>query len=168
MDFGAIQCTPKSPSCGICPFSSSCFAYNEGRQHQLPLKSKKVKVRERHFSYLIFEFEGHILLKERGPKDVWQGLHDFPLVESKQAENEEEVLDQVGSSGLIHLETSFIYTHILTHQRIFARFYRFKVKDSANFVKLQKAYDALPNSVEQIHELPKPILIENYWKENIL
>lgn len=168
MDFGAIQCTPKSPSCGICPFSDSCFAYNTGRQSELPLKSKKVKVRERHFAYLVFEFKGSLILKERGPKDVWQGLYDFPLVETKEIEGEEEVLNRLDNDSLVHLETSAAYKHILTHQRIFARFYRFKVKDSANFAKLQNTFGALPYSEEQIDELPKPILIENYWKEKIL
>lgn len=168
MDFGAIQCTQKSPSCGICPFSDSCFAYNTGRQSELPLKSKKIKVRERYFAYLVFDFKGSLILKKRGPKDVWQGLYDFPLVETKEVEGEEEVLNRLDNDSLVHLETSATYKHILTHQRIFARFYRFKVKDSANFEKLQNTFGALPYSEEQIHELPKPILIENYWKEKIL
>ena len=168
MDFGAIQCTPKSPSCGLCPFSQACIAYNTGRQHELPVKSKKVKVRERHFAYLVFSFKGELLMKERGPKDVWQGLNDFPLIETKNAANEDDILSEIEAKGLIHLETSVAYKHVLTHQRIFARFYRFRVNDSANFVQLQNVHGAQPYSEEQINELPKPILIENYWKEEIL
>ena len=45
MDFGAIQCTPKSPACAICPLSDSCYAFNKGETEQLPVKTKKVKVK---------------------------------------------------------------------------------------------------------------------------
>jgi len=168
MDFGAIQCTPKSPSCGLCPFSETCVAFNTGRQNHLPVKSKKVKVKERHFAYLIFEYKEQLLLKERGAKDIWQGLNDFPLIESKQSTSEDEVLGELKMEGLIHLDTSEMHKHVLTHQRIFAKFFRFKVNDSANFAKLQNHYGARPYDMDQIESLPKPILIENYWKQSIL
>ena len=168
MDFGAIQCTPKSPSCGICPFSQNCIAYNTNRQASLPIKTNKVKVKERYFAYLVFEFNGQLLLKERGPKDVWQGLNDFPLMEHKKMPNEEEVLDDLHLAGIVHVDTSVTFKHVLTHQRIFARFFRFKATDSAKFAQLQKHFEASPFSRNQIEALPKPILIENYWKECIL
>ena len=168
MDFGAIQCTPKSPSCGICTFSETCDAYNTNSQHFLPVKSKKVKVKERHFAYLVLEYRGELLLKERGPKDVWQGLNDFPLLESQKSMSEEEVFNSISTEALIHLETSSAYKHVLTHQRIFATFYRFKVKDSSNFVKLQEAYGVGAFNRIEIEELPKPILIDNYWKEHFI
>lgn len=41
MDFGAIHCTPKSPACGICPMHGFCYAFNENKINELPLKSKK-------------------------------------------------------------------------------------------------------------------------------
>ena len=41
MEFGALQCTPKSPSCSGCPLSVNCVAYNDDLVSQLPLKSKK-------------------------------------------------------------------------------------------------------------------------------
>ena len=32
MEFGALQCIPKSPKCSSCPFSSYCVAYNTNRR----------------------------------------------------------------------------------------------------------------------------------------
>lgn len=29
MELGATVCTPKAPSCGACPLSEECLAYNE-------------------------------------------------------------------------------------------------------------------------------------------
>ena len=82
--------------------------------------------------------------------------------------SEEEVFNSISTEALIHLETSSAYKHVLTHQRIFATFYRFKVKDSSNFVKLQEAYGVGAFNRIEIEELPKPILIDNYWKEHFI
>ena len=49
MEFGAIQCTPVAPDCLLCPFQAECVAYNTGRQHELPVKSKKGSVKNRFF-----------------------------------------------------------------------------------------------------------------------
>ncbi len=41
MEFGAIQCTPVAPDCLLCPVHAHCVAFQTGRQHLLPVKSKK-------------------------------------------------------------------------------------------------------------------------------
>ena len=38
MEFGAMQCRPKTPDCLFCPLSTSCIAYNKGRVGELPVK----------------------------------------------------------------------------------------------------------------------------------
>jgi A/G-specific adenine glycosylase len=43
MEFGALQCVPKSPNCG-CVFNDSCAALQKKKVDQLPVKSKKLKV----------------------------------------------------------------------------------------------------------------------------
>ena len=43
MDFGAIQCTPQSPRCNVCPLMESCIAFREGRVGALPVKQKTLK-----------------------------------------------------------------------------------------------------------------------------
>ncbi|MBF1606902.1 MAG: A/G-specific adenine glycosylase, partial [Prevotella sp.] len=74
MDFGATQCTPNSPHCSACPLCETCVAFREQRINELPVKSKKVKQRERHFTYLCIEYEGKIAIHQRGAGDIWQGL----------------------------------------------------------------------------------------------
>ncbi len=66
MDFGATQCTPNSPHCSACPLCETCVAFREQRINELPVKSKKVKQRERHFTYLYIEYEGKIAIHQRG------------------------------------------------------------------------------------------------------
>lgn len=168
MDFGAIQCTPKSPACAICPMSSFCYAFNSGKQDKLPVKTKKVKVRNRYFYYFIYEYEGKLLMKERGPKDVWQGLYDFSLYESTKPISEESMLNEgANRQGLIVTDISEEVKHVLTHQRIFTRFIRVKVKDLGNFETLSESNGLKVYELAEVQELPKPILIQNYLQKEI-
>ena len=116
MDFGATQCTPNSPHCSACPLCETCVAFREQRINELPVKSKKVKQRERHFTYLYIEYEGKIAIHQRGAGDIWQGLWEFPpeeqLTSSEDSawENEAQLLQK----GV---------KHILTHQILLADIY---------------------------------------------
>ncbi|MFN8308835.1 MAG: A/G-specific adenine glycosylase [Chitinophagales bacterium] len=85
MDFGATVCLPKNPMCNLCPFSGNCFANLHDLQQQLPVRSKKTKVRERYFYYLLDRNEKGVLVRKRETKDIWQGLYEFPLVEMENA-----------------------------------------------------------------------------------
>ena len=52
MDFGAVQCTPQSPQCMLCPLQETCVALREGRVGELPVKQKTLKVKERRLTYI--------------------------------------------------------------------------------------------------------------------
>ena len=52
MDFGAIQCTPQSPKCLLCPLAETCVALREGRVEELPVKLKTLKVQTRRLAYI--------------------------------------------------------------------------------------------------------------------
>ncbi|MBY0316558.1 MAG: A/G-specific adenine glycosylase [Bdellovibrionales bacterium] len=41
MEMGATMCTPKSPSCFLCPWNKGCEARRQGLQDQLPLRKEK-------------------------------------------------------------------------------------------------------------------------------
>ena len=122
MDFGATQCTPNSPHCSACPLCETCVAFREQRINELPVKSKKVKQRERHFTYLYIEYEGKIAIHQRGAGDIWQGLWEFPQAEQLTSsedsawENEAQLLQK----GV---------KHILTHQILLADIYLWRPKN---------------------------------------
>ena len=52
MDFGAIQCTPLSPHCTVCPLAETCVALRSGQVETLPVKLQKTKVQERRLAYI--------------------------------------------------------------------------------------------------------------------
>lgn len=74
MDFGAIQCTPQSPKCLLCPLAETCEAMRTNRVAELPVKQKTMKVKTRHLSYIYIRYNGMTAIHRRGEGDIWQGL----------------------------------------------------------------------------------------------
>ena len=103
MDFGALQCTPQSPRCLLCPLQESCYALRTGKIDGLPVKEKKLKRRERFFTYYLLRNNGRTAIRQRKAGDIWQGLWEPFLKEEPFPKEEAEI------------------KHVLTHQTIYAR-----------------------------------------------
>lgn len=85
MDFGALHCKPQNPLCDECPLAESCVALANNSVKELPVKEKKIKIKKRYFNYLVPVTEDNqTVLEERVGKGIWQGLYQFPLVETKK------------------------------------------------------------------------------------
>jgi A/G-specific adenine glycosylase len=113
MDFGATWCTPRSPRCIDCPVADTCEALHSGRVEQLPVKEKKLKVRERRFAYIYIRCQGQVALRRRPAGDIWQGLWEPLFVEDAP-------LPDLGCP--LTLLTSGV-KHVLTHRILLADFY---------------------------------------------
>lgn len=74
MDFGAIQCTPQSPKCLLCPLAETCEAMRTNRVAELPVKQKTMKLKTCHLSYIYIRCKGETAIHRRGEGDIWQGL----------------------------------------------------------------------------------------------
>lgn len=133
MEFGAMLCKPKKPACGICPVREGCYAFLHNAAGSLPVKLKKLKIKERYFNYLLIVKEDKILLNKRGENDIWANMYDLPLIEIGEFSQPEaiisqpEVLKHFGENITIE-ETSQVYKHILTHQRLYVRFLQLKTE----------------------------------------
>ena len=172
MEFGATHCTPSGPDCHNCIFSDDCHANKHGLQRDLPVKLKKLKVKTRFFHYLVIQHKDKILLKQRHQKDIWQGLYDFYLIEDTQPLNIDEIRRLQKSHWLTNQNLNLKnlsneYKHILTHQRIFARFFHVEPDDGFSPDLLNQSDDFQFYSIDEINDLPKPILIDNYLNEHI-
>ena len=79
MDLGATICTPKSPSCGICPVMGSCLARFAGTAAELPKKTpKKAKPTRYGIVYLAKRTDGAWLLERRPDKGLLGGMLGWP------------------------------------------------------------------------------------------
>lgn len=165
MEFGAIHCTPANPDCMFCVFAHSCVANAKGLQAVLPIKSKKLAIRNRFFDYFVIEKDGSFLMHQRLEGDIWTGLNDFYLVENEEKLSEldeinDDFLTEVLSKAVIKSCSASI-KHILSHQRIEARFWHVVLNDE---VVLPVGYEFY--SLDEVEDLPKPILIEKYLKSS--
>ena len=122
MDFGALQCKPSGPLCDTCPLAESCQALREHQVDKLPVKSKRTAVRDRYLTYIYTRTrDGQTLIRRRGSGDIWQGLFEFPLIESDKPLQATEV-EQKMPDGKLELIARDV-RHQLTHQRLHADFY---------------------------------------------
>ena len=165
MEFGATYCKPKRPDCETCLFQEHCHAYENDAQGELPFKKSLKRIRTRNLHYIVAQYDNSLLMKKRAAGDVWQGLYDFPLMENDSLLDDEEAWDLIRSYGLSDftiIESSKAYKHILTHQRINARFFRIELNDP-NFVQEFKSKLDLElfNQLE-IDQIPKPRLIDRF------
>ena len=165
MEFGATTCAPK-PNCDLCPFSKRCYAFSMEKQRELPIKTKKTKVRNRQLNYIAFQTDTNTFMKKREGKDVWEGLYDFHLIEGKVSD--EDILQQVtqilGEVEFTVLSIAGPIQHILSHQRLSVFFYRIHTSPAAQSVLLQNtALEVF--SIEEVVNLPKPKVIVNFLKE---
>lgn len=128
MDFGATCCTPAQPKCGACTLSSRCLAFQLGRQNDFPVRIKKAARKERFFLYLIVQYNGKTYLQKRSGKDIWRGLHEFPMQEVNSAADltaatfEQLFLPAGLPPGYHWAKSSPQFRQILTHQEVVAVF----------------------------------------------
>lgn len=160
MEFGARQCKPKSPDCGICPLNDSCVAIEKKLIDVLPVKLKKAKVTKKYYNFLVVISENDtILIEQRQNKGIWQQLYQFPLIESSKTLTQEELIDQDLFLKIINHQKYSItlfndkeIVHKLSHQHLYTKFW------IINLSKLQD--DAIP--IKTIRNYPVPILISKF------
>ena len=97
---------------------------------KLPVKAKRTAIRDRYLTYIYTRTEdGKTLLRRRGSGDIWQGLFEFPLIESERpltmAEVEQKLSNQwpIGNGRWPITLVARDVLHQLTHQRLHADFY---------------------------------------------
>lgn len=132
MDFGALQCKPQNPDCLACIFSDKCEAYRLKKTDKLPVKKGKIKIKNRYFNYLVFiDNQNFTSIKKRISKDIWQGLYEFPLIETDFALSEEVLLSELKKMDIsfeeVYLPNEKAILHKLSHQHIHTKFWIIKV-----------------------------------------
>jgi len=160
MEFGALQCVPKNPDCSICIFNESCAALQKKKVNQLPVKLKKLKVRNRYFNYfMLSDAEENTLIQKRTAKGIWHNLYEFPLLETLQEEDFEFVSNAIQQESfftnpIISMracnEKSIV--HKLSHQHLHIKFWKLNVKG-----KVENGI-----TKEQLKQYPFPIVIHNF------
>ena len=129
MEFGALQCIPASPDCSTCPFLANCFAYENNDISNYPIKQNKTKTKELHLYYFHIHFGDYTYIYKRKEKGIWQNLFEFPVIESENAFELEQLIEDKPLSELISPENISSLEiiikkrkHVLSHRILYATF----------------------------------------------
>jgi len=155
MEVGSQVCSPKTPSCESCPLNDICLALKKKTIAQRPVKTKKIKITNRFFHYLIFSFDKKTFIEKRDQKGIWQNLYQFPLIETSSKTSEEERIfwsDQQYESTAIR--------HVLSHQKIDVVFHHINQRPKITQDNWQEI------NLSSIQEFPIPRIIDKYLEEH--
>jgi len=142
MEFGALQCTPQNPVCDKCPLINDCLGYISGKVRLLPIKQNKTKTRNRYLNYIHIVNKDWTYLQRRSNKDIWEGLFEFPLIETEQMLDFEDLqateefrtlFEETGTQILLKLKGDI--KHVLSHQVLYVTFYKVEIQNENDFLR---------------------------------
>jgi len=82
MDLGASVCTPKRPSCLMCPLQGECAAHWQGLEAALPARAAKPERPVRvGIAFLALREDAHVLLRRRPEAGLLGGMLEVPSTE---------------------------------------------------------------------------------------
>lgn len=164
MEFGALQCMPQNPDCIHCPLVTCCLGYKSGNVQQFPVKQNKIKTRNRYLNYFHITQDGYTYLQRRSGKDIWEGLFEFPLIESERILDFEKLqrakefkimFDKIDQP--FFSKKKYRIKHILSHQILYVTFYKVEIQDENEFLK---KYQKIP--ISSVDDYPVSKLIDSY------
>ncbi|MGI2329554.1 A/G-specific adenine glycosylase [Planococcus sp. YIM B11945] len=118
MELGALICTPTSPKCLLCPVRDHCTAFHEGKQNELPVKTKAKKNKAMQYAMIAIQNGDSVLMEKRPSTGLLANMWQFPLLELPKeilpGEIEEELSESLkGTVQGVEKITSF--KHVFSH-----------------------------------------------------
>ena len=167
MDFGATVCTPKNPECNNCPFNSFCIAFTQNRIDELPVRGKKIEIKERYFNYLVIKSSSQILIQKRTASDIWKNLYQLPLLETSKPLTKNfhaDIAAFLGNKQFVITSYSKATVQMLTHRKIHFRFIDIEMKDFKTF----NLKDTQKIKISNLNKFAFPKTIHLYLNEKFL
>ncbi|VBB69859.1 A/G-specific adenine glycosylase [invertebrate metagenome] len=124
MDLGAMLCTPRRPTCMLCPLRADCMAFQQGIADSLPARTdRRERPRIRHgIAFLIACKEGAVLLYRRPPKGLLGGMMEVPStpwrIEPWSLEDAAHIAPLSLSWRLLPGTVHHIFTHFQLNLRV--------------------------------------------------
>ena len=136
MELGALHCVPTAPDCHTCPLNTWCKALANNTVELLPVRKPRPKVRDRYMEYTIYLTpERTTLIHQRKGNDIWKHLWEFVETTSVDSVKNDNIDNLRGNqlpaalqgstyelSELLNPYKVIELTHVLSHQKLHARF----------------------------------------------
>jgi A/G-specific adenine glycosylase len=157
MDLGATICTPRRPSCDLCPWTKSCRARKAGDQESLPVKApKKVKPTRKGAAFWAVRKDGAVLIRKRAPKGLLGGMMEVPSTQwIEEGKGETEHLAQAPLAKAKWKKRIGEVRHTFTHFHLVLELYEasvsLKTKAEGEWVQPEDLGDhALPTVMKKV------------------
>ncbi len=138
MELGALVCVPENPRCAKCPLQKNCVAFREGKENELPRKTKKSRTPTKHFAGVLIRFDGKWLLRQRHEK-LLQGMWEIPMQEFSPLSDSREAIESKFQEGMLSLrlgkelcQVKHQYSHFTQIVHVFEAKPRTMVQDTSN------------------------------------
>ena len=119
MDLGATICTPKRPSCLMCPLLSVCKANALGIAEDLPRRAiKPLRPTRTGIAFLALREDGHILLRRRPDRGLLARMIEVPSTEWTDDEPELQSALQSAPLKADWWQVPGLVTHPFTHFKL--------------------------------------------------
>jgi A/G-specific adenine glycosylase len=114
MDLGATVCTPRTPACGICPWSGPCVARRFGIAVEFPRRAPKIPKPVRHgTAYLALRGDGAVLAEQRPAHGLLGGMLGLPATAWTEPAPAARPPFAADWRPLGHVRHSFTHFHLL-------------------------------------------------------
>ena len=117
MELGSQVCTPRQPKCGDCPLATLCPTQKLGLQHQIPAPKKPKQYEDVVEAAVVIRRGGKVLVRQRGAKERWAGLWDFPRFGSSDGEPHSQRVEALAANTAALTGIAFEGAELLTTLR---------------------------------------------------
>lgn len=116
MDLGATLCSPKRPSCNVCPIGDLCEARARGDQESFPRRGeKKPRPTRRGACFYLTRSDGAVLLRRRPNKGLLGGMMEVPTGIWAEEKYAEETLLEAAPARTGWKRVPGLVEHTFTH-----------------------------------------------------
>lgn len=158
MELGATICTPR-PKCLLCPVREHCTAHEEGRQEELPVKSKKKKGKVIPMAaFAVRNEKGEWLLGKRPEKGLLANLWEFPMLELTGDESAQQQFKKSFDMPIKTITEIISFKHIFTHLTWEMKGYEICTEDVQ---LIPQGFEFFTE--EEVELLPKPVPVLKVW-----
>jgi A/G-specific adenine glycosylase len=134
MDLGAEICTPKKPSCLVCPVQQDCAASAQNLAELLPLKAAKTARPSRYgIAFLVQREDGAVLLRQRPEAGLLGGMLEVPSTAWGDALPSKTQAMRSAPVSASWMPVAGTVVHVFTHFRLELVVYRALVPLDAGF-----------------------------------
>lgn len=134
MDLGAEICTPKKPSCLVCPVQQDCAASAQNLAELLPMKGAKAARPSRFgIAFLVQREDGAVLLRQRPEAGLLGGMLEVPSTAWGDALPTKSQAMRSAPVSASWMPVSGPVVHVFTHFRLELIVYRALVSLDTSF-----------------------------------